>query len=177
MHTLCKGLLSALFVLPLMPVLAWAQEPDSFGKVESRVRVGDTVRVIDKNGNKSQGRIGSVSATSLSLIVNGAAQNFSETTVREIKRRRHASLPTGGALGALIGGAAVGAACHGRCNAGPGDVIAWGTSAAVGAGAGVMTALLVTRYETVFMASGNLSVRVFPIFSSDRKSVRFSISF
>jgi hypothetical protein len=178
MYTPCKRLLFALFVLPLTPVLAGAQvSARSFVELEARLRIGDTVRIIDQSGKDTQGRVDSVSATSLTVTVNGAAQSFSETTVREIKRQRHGSLSMGAALGALIAGVTVGAACHGRCNAGPGDVIAWGTFAGVGAGVGVITALMVTRSDTVFTAPNNSRVSVLPVFTNDRNSLRFSISF
>ena len=81
--------LSALLLSALLPTLSWAQQPvHSLPELETRVFLGDTIRVIDINGQAIDGRLQGISADSLALVVNGGLRQLPEVNIREIRQRR-----------------------------------------------------------------------------------------
>ena len=81
--------IEALLLVILTATSGWAQQPvHSVQELQSKLKTDDQIKVIDRNGKTSTGRFISISGSSLTLMVGGARQEFSEATLREIKQRR-----------------------------------------------------------------------------------------
>jgi uncharacterized protein YcfJ len=154
-----RHFIGALLLVTLMATFSWAQQPvHSVQELQSKLNTDDELKVIDRNGKTSVGRLVSISGSSLTLIVRGARQEFSETTIREIKQRRPHGVRNV-LLGAAIGGVAGGltsAAAHPGADAANSTTTSVGALIGSGIGAGVVALkhLFTRRYDTVFMASG-----------------------
>jgi hypothetical protein len=177
----------ALSLLTLMPRLALAQQPvRSFAELQSILKIGDAVRVTDSSGKITQGRIGGVSMSSLSLVVDGRQQELPEAEIREVKRRRPDLWWNGALIGAAIG-ATVGAVAKerncGSTDCGEGGLVDPGFyvfGAGIGAGAGALVDLSIRRFDTLYSSPSTASVRRFslsPILSRDTKGVQLSVTF
>jgi hypothetical protein len=69
-----------------VPVVAVAQEPvRSFDQLNTRLKLGDTVWVIDTQGRQLKGKVRELSGTSLTIDSDGV-KTFRAETVRTIKR-------------------------------------------------------------------------------------------
>ena len=151
--------IGAIVVVILTATISWAQQPvHSVQELQSKLKADDELKVIDRNGKTSEGRLVVISASALTLDVRGVHQQFPEATIREIKiRRPHGGKTTllGAAIGGLVGGAALAAAHPGADSANP-FTTSVGVMAGVGIGAGVVALkhLFTKRYQTVFIASG-----------------------
>ena len=162
--------------------LALAQEPArSLGALQSKIKIGDDLRVIELNGKKTQGRFDGVSGTSLRLVVNGDHRELPESTLREITMSRPDRVWDGALIGAgigAIGGAVIGGTWGdcGRDAGCKGQFLAAGTG--IGAGTGLLLDYLRRKHQTVFVRlATSATLRVSPILSSDRKGAMVSVSF
>jgi hypothetical protein len=103
--------------LLLAPAAAMAQEPvKSFDRLNTRLKVGDTIWVTDAQGREMKGRI--LELHDASITIDGdSAGTFAAERVREIQRRRDDSVWTGGLIGlgagAVYGYVAFGKDCGG----------------------------------------------------------------
>src|SRR5688572_6456178 len=75
----------------------------SFEQLQVLVTPGSTVTVTDASGTSVSGRIDTLSASALSLLVDGTPRNFSEADVNIIRQRRGDSLANGAWWGLGIG--------------------------------------------------------------------------
>jgi hypothetical protein len=162
---------------------AAAQVASSFEQLQVLVEPNEKVRVRDFSGNQTEGRIGVVSPSSLRLIVDGAAREFSPTDILEIRQRRGDSLGNGAIIG-LIAGAAFGSVgalifcveetdCAAEAT---GIVMVYG---AIGTGVGVGIDALIRREQTVYRAPGRpaAGIRFSPIVTKDRRGIAVSWKF
>jgi hypothetical protein len=94
-----------------------ATSETSFRSLAAGVQRGDTLQVIDADGQKTTGRFESISASSIVLLVDGQPRDIPASTVRRIVRLRD-PLWNGAALGAVMGlVAGAGGCAKGDCGA------------------------------------------------------------
>lgn len=104
----CLGRLSAGLLLALLiPTLADAQTfatppAHTFEGMASFLQPGDRVTVIDKTGTKVTGKVVVLSASSVTLVVEGQAREFGADTVRQVDRWHRQTLK-GFAIGFAVG--------------------------------------------------------------------------
>jgi hypothetical protein len=152
-HFLC------VLLLVIVPS-GWAQQPAaSVVGLQSKLKPDDELKIIDRKGKATTGRFVSMSGSSVTLMVRGNPQEFSEATIREIKQRRpHGArnMLLGAAIGGVAGGATAGAA-HPGADGANGTTTMLGVLAGSGVGAGIVALkhLFTRRYDTVFVASRN----------------------
>ena len=81
-----------------------AQTPaTSFEELQSHIRIGDTVRVTEKSGEQTTGRIDALTPLSLRLAVKATRRDFEQSAVTRIERRSQDSVRDGVFLGAAAG--------------------------------------------------------------------------
>ncbi len=156
----------ALFLLALTPRLILAQQPAGrFGELQSILRIGDAVRVTDSRGETVHGRVAGVSATSISVTVDGRQRDLPEATIREVGRRRPDLWWNGVLIGTAIG-AGVGAVTKerncGSTDCGEGGLVDPGLyvfGAVIGAGTGALVDHFIRKFDTVFANSPTASAR------------------
>jgi hypothetical protein len=181
----------ALIVLGLClaaPAASMAQGiATTFQELRLLVRPGDSVTVIDINGQEVSGKITDLSASSLVLTANDRPREWRETEVATIRQRRGDSLANGALIGLGIGAgvSAIGIAAWVNSDTYEGEVTA-GEAVAVtllygGLGAGIGTGIdaLITRRKVVFerhSASG-VTVQIAPLLTPTRAAARVSIGF
>jgi len=174
---------SAIILLLLMPHSGWSEEPaHSFAELKSRVRNGDKVRLVDKHGKESPGRITGISVATLDLMVNGTIWSFPEADVQRITHPHHASLLKGAIFGALAGGVAFMAICEmknnsdaGRCTVDP--AASFAASAGLGALSGMGVTMMIRRPESIFESTERVKIKAVSTFNKSQRSVALAISF
>ena len=144
-----------------LPIEALAQRPaQSFVELQVRVRIGDTVYVIDNSDLETRGQIGTLSDTSLTLTVDGTRRDFVENAVKRIDRRRRDSVRnglligagTGAVLGFLVGRTADSPSCpRSGIECGQGAVLGTVGGAFWGGVAGWVTDVLIRKREVIYM--------------------------
>jgi len=87
--------IGAIVVVILTATISWAQQPvHSVQELQSKLKADDELKVIDRNGKTSEGRLVVISASALTLDVRGVHQQFPEAAIREVKiRRPHGGKP------------------------------------------------------------------------------------
>jgi hypothetical protein len=86
------------------PAPAAAQEPvTSFGQLNTRLKVGDTIWVTDAQGRETEGKIGILSPDALTIEADGS-RAFAARDVRIIRDRQRDSLKNGTLIGLGVGG-------------------------------------------------------------------------
>ncbi len=109
-------------VMLVMPAPASAQEPlTSFEQLSSRVTIGDTLWVTDKDGRVTRGRLDQLTTGSLTLQT-GRPKLFEAASINVIRQRQHDSVKTGALIGLGVGGAMGTAWCIGAVLDDSGDV-------------------------------------------------------
>lgn len=178
-------ILAAGAALVLLPALSAAQEPvKSFDQLNTRLKVGDTVWVTDAQGREVNGRIGSLSATSLLLDARGSPQDLQAAQVGTIRVQQSDSLANGALIGIIGGGVLGGLVLYGcLVTSGQAGTCA-GTAAVNGAivaaiGVGIDAAikgpkLVVYRAPG---ASGSARLSLAPVITPARKGVAVSVRF
>ena len=155
----------ALILLLLTPHSGWSEEPvHTFGDLPSRLREGDRVRLVDKRGQESQGRIAGFSVSSVDLRINGTVSSFPEAGVQKITHLHHASLLKGAVFGSLAGGFVSVAICGmknnsdaGRCTVDPAAIFT--ASAGMGALSGMGIAMMIHRPESIFESTERVKIK------------------
>ena len=104
---LSAGLLLALLIPTFAAAQTFATPPaQTFDGMASFVGPGDRVTVIEKTGTKVTGKIVILSASSMTLVVEGQPREFVADTVRQVDRWHHQALKglgIGLAVGAGLG--------------------------------------------------------------------------
>lgn len=169
------------------PSLAAAQKPvQSFDQLNTRVSVGDTVKVTDVVGREVKGRITDLHDASVVLDYNGETVLRSDT-VRLVQRRTkpvgHAALMglgIGAAAGAVLGAIASAGECTSDCTGGE-WAAGLGLGAGIGAGVGAaVRAALPASWREVYRApgsSGQARLSVAPVITPHAKGVVVGLSF
>jgi hypothetical protein len=173
----------AMILLLLTPHSGWSEEPvHTFGDLQSRVRKGDRVLLVDKGGQQLRGRVAGMSAASLDLMVNGTVSSFPEAGVQKITHQHHASLLKGAVFGALAGGFTFMVLCEmrnnsdaGRCTVDPAAIFT--ASAGVGALSGMGVATMIHRPESIFESTERVKIKAVSTFNRSRRAVALAISF
>jgi hypothetical protein len=157
------------------PIRAQGQA-GSFDQLSVLVRLGEKVTVTPSTGSPFSGRIASLSADSLTLLVGKEMRTLQQRDVTSIRHRRDDSLANGAAWGLGIGAVAGFAPC-GRCHIGPGLMMG-GIFGGIGAGIGVGIDALIRGNVVVFRgrASGGRVV-VMPQLAPSHRSVNVSVLF
>jgi hypothetical protein len=176
-----------LSVITLAKSLAAGQEPShSFDELKQNLTIGDTVQVIACSGNKSQGKVVDISASSLVLKSKEGRLVLPENSVREVKKKQRDlwwnGVLIGGGVGAAAGLIIARKECGGsdpECTAiaGPAFVL---PGISIGAAAGALIDYSVKKFETIFTAAATQSqpmIRLSPILSRQQKGVHLSFSF
>jgi hypothetical protein len=176
-HSCCVVIL-----LLLAPQFGWSEEPvHTFAELQSLVRAGDFVRLVDKHGQESQGRITGLFPASLDLMINGTVSSFPEAGVQRITHKHHASLLKGAVFGALAGGGVFMAICQMKSNSETGctgaPVASFAGSAGIGALSGMGFAMMVLHSEPIFESTERVKIKTVSTFSRSRKAVALAISF
>jgi hypothetical protein len=145
------------------PINAAAQTAArSFAELQVRVKIGDTVYVIDGSGRETKGRIDLLSAASLQLRLNGNRREFLESTVTRVERRGRDSvrnglligLGTGAVLGFLAGRGVDEGPCPPSSECGQAELLGTFGGAFWGGVAGWITDALMRKREVVYLAPG-----------------------
>ena len=173
----------AIILLLVTPHQGWSEEPvHTFAELQSLIRAGDRVLLVDKHGQESHGRVAGVSGASVDLMINGTISSFPEAGVQKITHQHHASLLKDAVFGALAGGGVFMAICEmkdnsdaGRCTVDPATSFA--ASAGIGALAGMGFATMVHRSAPIFESTERVRIKAVTKFTGSRKAVALAISF
>lgn len=144
-----------------------------------RVRQGDTIDVVMRDGRKARGRFVEVSATTVTMSVRGELRQISEVEVDRITRPGN-GFRQGAFWGAVIGasmGAVVSAGCRTRssdCGAPPLVAI---YMALPGALWGTVIGALIPRHAVVYEPGSPAELRLMPMLGAGRVGVVFSAKF
>lgn len=178
-----------LLLRAVAPSVALAQEPaHSLQDLQSRVHIGETIRIFDPGGNRIQGSLESISDSSLRIRVGRVVREFRQPEIREVHRQFRDPITNGTVKGAVIGAIAGGAAglliatgeaCESSSCVMQGTAIAGGLGAGLGAVSGALGDSLRKSYATIFAQSRAAGMRlgVSPILSVDTKGVRVAVRF
>ena len=172
-----------IILLLLIPHSGWSEEPvHTFADLQSLVRPGDRVVVVDKHGQQSKGRVAGLSPGSLDLMINGTVSTFPESGVQRITHKHHGSQLKGAIFGALAGGGVFMAICGmknnsetGRCTGDPASLFA--ASAGIGALSGLGFAMIVRHSAPVFESTERVKIKAVSTFNGSRKAVALAVSF
>jgi len=160
-----------------------AQDPaDSFETLRTDLRLSrdDIVRVTDLSGSRIEGRVESVSADSLNLIIDGTARQISAASVRQISRQRPDSILSGVLIGlaAGAGGGLVAAkACLDYWSCGLNRLVVFLIGGPV---AGGVIDALHHGHETVYEAPQGARTQMFslsPVVNREERGIRIAFSF
>lgn len=82
-------LMAALFTLTVLaPTLASANEPvHSLQELQTGLQINDTVRIVETSGNSFEGKVESLSGTSLKVRIKGVSREFREPQILMIRKR------------------------------------------------------------------------------------------
>jgi outer membrane lipoprotein SlyB len=183
-HTILRA--SALCLLLLSGAApGHAQElASSLEQLRVLVRPGDNVRVTDTNGREMEAKVDRLSASSISLLVDGQAQTLEEGDILSIRQRKEDRLSNGarngfisGAAFGLLVGLSVQAYAGGNAGLVAAAAIGYG---AIGAGIGVGIDAMITRDRIIYDGRARTSpprVSVAPFVTPERKGVAVSLGF
>lgn len=175
------GGLVVVAVVGVVPGSARAQEvARSFEDLQGRVMLGETVRVIDRQGQSTRGKLLRLTATDLTVRTDGGERVVDASNIVEVKARRSGPLLNGALIGAAVGASPFvifaaldeGSNCDG-CMAG---ALVW---MGIGAAAGVGIDALVKGDITVMKLGTGASrgVALVPVIERKRQGLFCSIRF
>lgn len=133
----------------------------SFEQLQSHVKPGDTIYVIDSLGMETRGQIATLSVSSLTVTLDGSRRDFLEGAVRKIDQRRRDSvrnglligIGSGAGLGFLIGRTADSPSCpRSGIECGQGALLGTIGGAFWGGVAGWVTDALIRKREVIYLA-------------------------
>lgn len=173
-----RGLVAAAALAALlMPGLAHAQEPVSRFDQLTSLKVGDIVRITDKQGHRTQGPLAELTGSSLKVD----RTVFAAEGVRSIEKRVGSGTGKGAAIGVGVGLGVGVLGFFGCTNAGAdGCAGVIPICAAIGAGAGaalgaVSSGKMLLVYRAPDKQAGQLSIA--PVITPHTKAVALSFSF
>ena len=171
----------AAVLLVLLPGLAAAQEPvRSFDQLNTRLKVGDTIRVTDAQGREMSGKLRAISASAITLGEGPGRESLGPASA---KSRRRGAIESGrfALYGLALGfaaGAVVGAVSSSGCES---DCISneWlavgGIFGGIGAGTGAIIGAFVAGPEMLIYralgASGSARLSLAPVITPRTKGV------
>jgi hypothetical protein len=149
--------------------LACAQtDARSFEEIGRELRRGKTVAVTNDAGRTVKGRITDLSPASLTLLVNGMEEQFTEASVRQITERRRNTLSYGvsGLVTGALAGVFVGSLLQLESGS-RGQVLGLSLLLFGGAGAGIGSAIgaATTHERVVYRAQGTTTIAIAPLTS------------
>ena len=189
-HLKTRSFRAPLFLLlAFAPRVVFAQEPGhSLQELQSRVRIGDTIRIVDPAGKQTQGKFEGLANSSLRIQVNGITREFREPLIREIHLKYRDPISDGLRKGAVIGAVAgvafglVAVASEGcesaRCTTEA--AVVWGAiGAGIGAASGALGDSMKHRYATIFSAPRTTANPwgISPVLSRETKAVKIAFRF
>jgi len=168
--------------LAAMPSVTVAQGiAKNLDELRLLARAGETVAVTDVSRNEVNGKILSLSASALTLEVDGRPREFKEGEIFRITQRRGDSLGNGALWGLATGAglAAIGVATADYDDEDAGwAAVAIALYGGIGAGIGVGVDALVTRRQVLFeRPAGTTAVNVVPLVTGGRKGVLIRFAF
>lgn len=153
----------------------------SFEQLQLLVRPGDKVTVTDTSGRESSGRISELSTSGLTVLVNGARQEFTEREVTTIRQRRQDSLANGALWGLAVGGVLAGGLVAAFWETGDhaGEAAAFvAVYSGIGAGIGVGVDALITRRHVIYQRPAQrVEIRVAPLLAPARRGAVVTVRF
>ena len=153
----------------------------SIDQLGSLVKPGENVTVTDNSGRQLTGRIATLSASSLALLVDGNERAIAETDVATIYQHHRDSLINGTVFGAVIG-AASGAVLTALMSE-DSDTLAdhWGwvsLFAGLGAGTGLGIDAVIPGRRIIYERAKRAGLySVSPMLTATRRGVRMTVSF
>ncbi|HET7217656.1 MAG TPA: hypothetical protein VFJ02_06390 [Vicinamibacterales bacterium] len=172
-------------VLALAPRFAAAQ--DAAPRIDQLVKRGEKVVVMDEDGQEIEGRIESISASTVALRVDGAPVDMPFDRIVRIDRPRD-GLGNGALIGmgttvslSMIGLVAAQSSCEDRyynCSSPPFWVVLWaaGSSAAIGAGIGVAIDALIHSERAIYRRGGGVRTTISPAIAHGVRGASVSVS-
>jgi hypothetical protein len=171
--------------MTLSPSPASAQQPaTTLSELRSRLRIGESIRIVDRRGAETEGALDGLSDTSLRLLVGGTRLEFSEAEIRQVRRRRPESKWDGMLIGAGAGIAA--GLLWTRAECGNDTECAFYTRlvgvpvfGAAGLGGGALIDFAIRRYDTIYAGgtTTGLMLRVSPLLAIRGSGVLITASF
>jgi hypothetical protein len=172
-------------LLALMPALASAQQPAAtLADLRTRLRIGESIQVVDRRGMSTEGAFDGLSNASLRLIVGGERREFPDGEIQQVRRRRSESKWDGMLIGAGAGIAA--GLLWTRAECGNDTECAFYTRlvgvpvfGAAGLGGGALIDFAIRRYDTIYAGSTTtgLMLRVSPLLAVRGSGVQITASF
>lgn len=172
----CRLLLLASIVLPIpanAQTVSRNEPAHTFRDLQSVVRPGDGIYIVEQDGKKTRGFVEGVTDSSLTLLVDGERKLFGEDRVVAVQRV-HDPLKNGALIGALVGAGTLGllTASYGPEIAGPWALV----GAGIGLGAGLAIDAARWKGRVLYQkASGH--VRLIPGLSRRRTALTVSYTF
>ena len=157
--------------------VAEAQTVGSFHRLSHALDAGDRVVVTDTVGRVVEGQVVDMSASALSLRVQGLRVDLSEAEVSVIRQRHRDSLQNGTLWGLLSGAAAAGIAMAVEEGHPTAQLIGFSIASAAGAGIGAMVDAGIQGNRVVYSVKSERRVRVSPLLTRDRRGVVLSLGF
>ena len=171
-----------LLIALLCPPPAMAQNAtptvpaESFRELETQLKPGNAVYVVDASGTKWRGSIERVATDGLTLRVGAQRKDFSEGQVMTV-RRVHDDLFNGALIGAAVGGGLFALSASGVEASDSGLVLGMTLlGAGIGTGVGIGIDALFQKGPVIFRARGK-GVQVIPQISSQRRGAVLTLRF
>jgi len=143
-------------------------EARSFEEISRELRRGKSVAVTNDAGRQVKGRVTDLSPASLTLLVDGKEEQFTEANVRQITERRRNTLTYGvsGLATGVIAGVFVGSLLQLESGS-RGQVLGLSLLLFGGAGAGIGAAIgaATTHERVVYRAQGATTIAIAPLTS------------
>lgn len=170
----------AVVLLATSPASAQVQRR-SLRDLQTTLRTGETIQVVDSNRTIIRGRFDGVSGSSLRLIVKGTVLEVPETEIYQVRKQRHEpdGVLIGLGIGALVGLTYVRVACRGSSE--HEDCLRAG-SVVIGApfaAAGALIDLGLKWFDTIFerVISSTRRLRISPILAGRQKGIVMTVTF
>ena len=163
-----------------------AQTPaSSFEELRSTIKLGESVQITDDSGKKFKAKLTEIHDGTITVNVNGAGRDLSESAVLEI-RRTHRNVKKGLLIGLGAGIASYVALLGIPCAQTGSDCTDYpagfflGAFAGLGAGSGAAIGFAIPSHKKVFArpsTSNNRGLTISPIISKDNTGAKLSFSF
>jgi hypothetical protein len=171
-----------LAIAGLVPTSARAQSgvARNFDELHGRVLLGETVKVVNKDGEATRGKLLRLTDTDLTVRVDGQYSTLAGADIVEVKARRSGPLWNGALIGAAVPVTLFGIAWAsydgGDCSGCAPVLLLW---SGIGAGIGVGIDALVKGDITVMRtdAAGRKKIAFAPLVQKNKKGVLCSIRF
>jgi hypothetical protein len=179
--------IAAVALVVLLPVGAAAQDPvQTFGQLDTRLRIGDRIWLSDTQGREIKGKVRELSQGSVRVDANGTVQEFQVERVGTIRVEQKDGLMNGVLWGAAAGFGlgALSCAANSQCigdESGPHITAVLGLlGAAAGAGIGAAIDAATNGKLVIYEAPRSRSrarLSVAPVLTARQKGVAMSFSF